>query len=138
MPKPVLLGNYDIRTSAKHETSPGGSGMNDGGGSIMIARHWKGWTKPDDADAYEKLLKGKVLPGLRKDVDYQGGYVLRRDGANETEFVVVNFFASIQAVRRFAGDNYEVAVFEPEAELLLSRKEPTAAHYEVRVNTMEK
>lgn len=104
----------------------------------MIARHWKGWTKPDDAEAYEQLLKTKVLPGLRKDVDYRGAYVLRRDGANETEFVVVNFFASIQAVRRFAGENYEVAVFEPEAELLLSRKEPTAAHYEVRVNTMEK
>lgn len=104
----------------------------------MIARLWKGWTKPDDADSYEKLLEGKVLPELRKDVDYQGGYVLRRDGANETEFVVVNFFASIQAVRRFAGDNYEVAVFEPEAELLLSRKEPTAAHYEVRVTSMKK
>ena len=104
----------------------------------MIARHWKGWTKPDDADAYEKLLKRKVLPDLRKDVDYQGGYVLRRNAANETEFVVVKFFTSIQAVRRFAGDNYEIAVFEPEAELLLSRKEPTAAHYEVRVSTMEK
>src|ERR1700733_8903307 len=110
----------------------------------MIARHWKGWTKPHDADAYEKLLKEKVLlkkkilPDLRKDVEYQGGYVLRRDCANETEFVVVNFFASIQAVRRFAGDKCEVAVFEPKAELLLSRKEPTAAHYEVRVSTMEK
>jgi hypothetical protein len=104
----------------------------------MIARHWKGWTKPNDADAYEKHLKGKVIPDLRKDVDYRGCHVLRRDGADETEFVVVNFFDSIQAVRRFAGDDYEVAIFEPEAELLLFRKEPTAAHYEVRVSTMEK
>jgi hypothetical protein len=97
----------------------------------MIARHWKGWTKVNNADAYEKLLKERVIPDLRKDADYQGAYVLRRDVADETEFVVINFFGSIEAVRRFAGENYEVAIFEPEAELLLSRKEPFAAHYEV-------
>jgi hypothetical protein len=102
----------------------------------MIARHWKGWTKRENADAYEELLKGKVLPNLRKDSDYRGGYVFRSDGLEETEFVVVNFFDSIDAVRRFAGENYTVAIFEPEAELLLSRKEPLAAHYEVRVNAV--
>jgi hypothetical protein len=58
------------------------------------------------------------------------------DGADEAEFVVINFFQSIQAVRRFAGDNYEGAIFEPEAELLLSRKESIAVHYEVRANTI--
>jgi hypothetical protein len=79
-----------------------------------------------------------VLRYLQKDVDYHGGYVLRRDIADETEFVGVNFFESIQAVRRFAGDNYEVAVFEPEADLLLSRKDLIAAHYEVRIGTMER
>lgn len=100
----------------------------------MIARHWKGWTKRENADAYEELLREKVLPDLRKDSDYRGGYVFRSDGQEETEFVVVNLFDSIEGVRRFAGDNYTVATFEPEAKLLLSRMETSAMHYEVRIS----
>lgn len=101
----------------------------------MIARHWRGWTKTQDAEAYEKLLKTKVLPALQKIAGYAGGYVLRNDGRDESEFVVINFFASIDAVRKFAGENYTVAVFEPEAKQLLCRAEPVAVHYEVRMTT---
>jgi heme-degrading monooxygenase HmoA len=102
----------------------------------MIARHWRGWTKRKDADAYEDLLKGTVLPGLKGIDGYRGGYVLRSDGSEEAEFVVVNFFDSLEAVKRFAGPDYAVAVFEPEAKKLLSRIEPTATHYAVRVSTV--
>jgi heme-degrading monooxygenase HmoA len=107
-----------------------------GGIGFMIARHWRGWTKPENADAYEDLLKRKVLPGLKGIDGYQGGYVLRRSCNGEVEFVVVNFFDSIVAVERFAGANYAIPVFEPEAKALLSRAEPVAAHYEVRANTV--
>jgi hypothetical protein len=100
----------------------------------MIARHWRGWTKVQDADAYEALLKDRVLPGLRGVEGYRGGYVLRHDGADEVEFVVVNMFESLDAVKRFAGENYAVPVFEPEAKRLLSRMEPVAMHYDVRVS----
>jgi hypothetical protein len=98
----------------------------------MIARHWRGWTKPDDAEAYEALLNNRVLPGLKKIEGYRGGYIFRCDGTDEVEFVVVNFFESIAAVERFAGPNYTVPVFEPEAKALLSRVEPIVKHYEVR------
>lgn len=101
----------------------------------MIARHWRGWTELRNADAYELLLKEKVLPGLGSIEGYRGGYVLRSDGPEEAEFVVVNFFASLDAVKRFAGTDYTVAVFEPEARRLLSRVEPLARHYEVRAET---
>jgi heme-degrading monooxygenase HmoA len=102
----------------------------------MIARHWRGWTKLGDAEAYEELLKRTVLPGLRAIEGYRGGYVLRNDGREEAEFVVVNFFDSLDAVKRFAGPDYAVAVFEPDAKKLLSRIEPIAMHYEVRVSTV--
>jgi len=102
----------------------------------MIARHWRGWTKVGNAEAYETLLKQTVLPGLKAIDGYRGGYVLRCDGSEEAEFVVVNFFDSLDSVRRFAGPDYAVAVFEPEARKLLSRIEPTATHYEVRVSTV--
>jgi hypothetical protein len=73
---------------------------------IMIARHWRGWTKRHDADTYEALLKNKVLPGLKEIAGYRGGYVLRNDGQEESEFVVVNLFDSLDAVRAFAGPEY--------------------------------
>jgi heme-degrading monooxygenase HmoA len=102
----------------------------------MIARYWRGWTTTRDADAYENLLRRVVLPGLANIEGYQGGYVLRKDGIEETEFVVLNLFDSLEAVERFAGPDSNVAVFEPEARRLLSRIEPMAVHYDVRVNTV--
>jgi heme-degrading monooxygenase HmoA len=101
----------------------------------MIARHWRGWTKPQNADAYETLLKTQVLPGLRKIAGYRGGYVLHGDAADEVEFVVINLFDSIDAVRAFAGPDCATPVFEPEARLLLSRIETTAHHYDVRASS---
>ncbi len=101
----------------------------------MIARHWRGWTRVENAEAYEELLKSKVLPGLKKIEGYRGGYIFRSDETEEAEFVVVNFFESVAAVERFAGPNYAVPVIEPEAKALLSRVEPIAKHYEVRVET---
>jgi heme-degrading monooxygenase HmoA len=100
----------------------------------MIARHWRGWTKLVDAGAYEELLREKVLPGLRSITGYRGGFVLRQDSAAEAEFVVLNFFESLDAVKAFAGEDYQTAVFEPEAQALLLRIEPTATHYEVRAH----
>jgi hypothetical protein len=102
----------------------------------VIARHWRGWTELRNADAYEALLKATVLPQLRRVAGYRGGYILRNDGTDEVEFVVVNLFESLAAVRAFAGPDYSTPVFEPEARLLLSRIEPIAHHYEVRASTV--
>ena len=111
--------------------------MHRGGGDrvIMIARHWRGWTKHQNADAYETLLKTQVLPDLSRIAGYRGGYVLRSDTADEVEFVVINLFDSLEAVRDFAGPDFSTPVFEPEARLLLSRIETIAHHYEVRAST---
>jgi heme-degrading monooxygenase HmoA len=99
----------------------------------VIARLWRGWTSPEDTEEYERLLHDTVLPGLSSIDGYEGGFVLRRDLDDEVEFTVLNLFASLDAVRAFAGDDYEVPVFEPEARRLLARVEPTARHYDVRL-----
>jgi hypothetical protein len=103
---------------------------------LMIARHWRGWTEVRNADAYETLLKARVLPELEHVAGYRRGYVLRSEGAEEVEFVVVNLFDSMESIRLFAGADYSMPVFEPEARLLLSRVEPIARHYEVRASTV--
>jgi heme-degrading monooxygenase HmoA len=96
----------------------------------MINRIWHGWTKPSNADAYEKLLREEVLPGIRRGKGFAGAQVLRRATGDEVEFLVITMFDSIEAVREFAGADYEIAVILPEAEKLLSRFDARATHYE--------
>lgn len=69
----------------------------------MIARVWRGWTAARDANAYEKLLKEVVYPDLKTINGYLGGYILRQDAKDESEFVTINLFESIEAVKAFAG-----------------------------------
>jgi len=73
----------------------------------MIARIWRGWTKAENADAYEKLLQEVVYPGLQTIAGYRGGYILRQDKQDESEFATVNLFESLDAVKAFAGEDYE-------------------------------
>jgi hypothetical protein len=98
----------------------------------MIARVWRGWTKAENADAYEKLLREVVYPGLQRINGYHGGYIFRQDSKDETEFVTANLFELLDAVKAFAGPDYDIPVFEPETRRVLSRVEPMARHYDVR------
>jgi hypothetical protein len=59
---------------------------------------------------------------------------MTRKTQREAEFVVVNLFDSLEAMKRFAGPDYSHPVFEPEARKLLSKIEKVARHYEVRVS----
>ena len=76
----------------------------------MIARLWRGWTSRENADAYERLLQERILPGLKRLDGYRGGYILRRECSEEVEFVVMNLFDSLEAVRAFAGPQYTIVV----------------------------
>jgi len=99
----------------------------------MIARMWHGWTKPENADAYEHLLRDEMFPSMRRIQGFEGVYLLRRVAGEEIEFVTVTLFSSIDAVRRFAGNDYENAVLHPQAAGLLSRYDPKSVHYEIRI-----
>jgi heme-degrading monooxygenase HmoA len=103
----------------------------------MIARIWHGWTKPENADAYEKLLKDEILPAIaaKRVKGYEGIRLLRSNaGREEVEFVTIMWFESLQAVKLFAGEDYEQAVVPPKARVLLSRFDQLSQHYEVREN----
>jgi heme-degrading monooxygenase HmoA len=95
----------------------------------MIARLWHGWTTRANADSYEKLLRSEILPGIHRIKGYQGAYLLRRDAGAEVEFVTLTFFDSMDAVRAFAGEDYERAVIPPHARKLLSRFDESSVHY---------
>lgn len=102
----------------------------------MISRVWHGWTLPGNADAYEELLKGEIFVGIseRRLAGYRGIHLLRRDLGDEVEFVTVMWFDSLEAVRAFAGEDYETAVVPPRARALLSRFDGRSRHYDVKAD----
>ena len=100
----------------------------------VIARIWHGWATREHADAYEELLRSHVLPGIHDRVGgFRGAYVLRDDAGDEVEFVTITLFDSLEAVREFAGDDYELAVVPPDARRLLSHFDERSRHYETLV-----
>ncbi len=97
----------------------------------MIARIWRGWTTPANADAYEQFLRGTMFPSIHRVAGFLGADLLRRDAGDEVSFVTITRFVSMESVRAFAGADYEQAVIEPEAKRLLSRYDERSEHYEI-------
>lgn len=98
----------------------------------MITRIWHGWTTPANAHAYESLLLNEVFPSIKaREIEgYRGISLGKRDLGEEVEFVTIMWFDSLDAVRLFSGENYEVAVVPPKARAVLSRFDAASAHYE--------
>ena len=99
----------------------------------MIARLWRGWTSVENADPYERLLRTTILPGIHRIAGYRGAYLLRRSVPDGVEFATLTLWESLDAVRAFAGPDYELAVVPPEARRLLSRYDEKSVHYETIV-----
>jgi len=101
----------------------------------MISRIWHGWTAPRNGDAYEDLLREEVFTGIkaRRIEGFRTIQLLRRTAGDEIEFVTIMEFDSLDAVRVFAGEDYEAAVVPPEARALLTRFDARSQHYEIRI-----
>ena len=101
----------------------------------MIGRIWHGWTKPENADHYERLLREEIFPGIaaKKVPGYRGIQLFRRPlGDEEVEFVTIMCFDSWEAVKRFAGEDHERAYVPPKAREVLAGFDERSRHYEVR------
>ena len=100
----------------------------------MISRIWHGWTTRDHADQYEMLLKEEIFVGIqdRQIRGFRNIQLLRRNVGEEVEFVTIMSFDSLEAVREFAGEDYEAAVVPEKARAVLSHFDQRSQHYEVR------
>ncbi|HEY2072981.1 MAG TPA: antibiotic biosynthesis monooxygenase, partial [Gaiellaceae bacterium] len=97
----------------------------------MVARVWTGAVRREDADAYAEYIRDTGVAGYEQTPGNRGVWMLRRDVGDETEFVMFTLWDSLDAVKAFAGDDYETAVFYPEDERFLVRADRTATHYDV-------
>jgi heme-degrading monooxygenase HmoA len=101
----------------------------------MIARIWRGWTRAEDEAAYVDYLEASGAPASRETPGNRGFYILHRVVGKRAEFVTMSLWDSLEAVRGFAGDEVEQAVFFPEDDRFLVERELTVAHYEFLTET---
>jgi heme-degrading monooxygenase HmoA len=97
----------------------------------MIVRIWRGQAAPERADAYARHVTTKVFPGLTRIAGHRGAYLLQRPVAGGVEFLAVTLWDSLDAVKKFAGDNPDVAIVEPEARAVLAEFDDVVHHYDV-------
>jgi hypothetical protein len=90
----------------------------------MVSRIWYGWTSRENAGIHERLLKEKVFVGIQ---------LLRREVDEEVEFVTIMLSATLDAVRGFAGEDYEACVVPEKARTVLARSDHRSQHYELLV-----
>ena len=97
----------------------------------MIARIWRGWAPLATAGDYQRHYQTEVSAHLRAVNGFRGARLLRQTDGSEVMFTSITFFTSLDAIRGFAGDDYELAVVEEAARQVLSRWDEQVSHHEV-------
>ena len=97
----------------------------------MIARVWAGATRADDADDYLAYLHRTGLAEYARTPGHRRTITMRRIADGRAEFLLVTLWDSLDAVRAFAGDDLDRAVFYPEDDRFLVSRDDRVRHYEV-------
>lgn len=97
----------------------------------MIARLWAGAVRQADGEAYAEYMRDTGVAGYAETPGNRGVWMVRRNVGDRTEFVMFTLWESLDAVRSFAGEDYETAVFYPEDDRYLIERDLEATHYEV-------
>jgi heme-degrading monooxygenase HmoA len=101
----------------------------------MIIRVWRGRTMASDASRHESYLRG--YDGYRKTEGHEEAFLLRRPLGNETEFVLISLWRSMEAIERYAGSDAERANLHGLDKALLSSADTKAVHYELAFRDSE-
>jgi heme-degrading monooxygenase HmoA len=101
----------------------------------MIARTWRGAVRREDRDAYARYLQETGIAAYAATPGNCGVWMLCRDLDDRTEFMLLTLWESLEAVKAFAGEDFEVAVFYPEDERFLIERDEHADHFDVVVRT---
>ena len=99
----------------------------------MICRLWRGWTTAENAEAYERIVRGEVIPAIeaRKIAGFRHIDLMKRDLGDEVEFQTLMWFDSLEAIKAFVGEDYAVSHVPEAARAILDRFDARTAHYEV-------
>jgi hypothetical protein len=100
---------------------------------VTVCRLWRGWTTRENADAYERIVGGDVIPGIeaRRIPGFRHIDLMKRDLGDEVEFQTLMWFDSLDAIKAFMGEDYSVSHVPAAAQVVLSRFDERASHFEV-------
>jgi antibiotic biosynthesis monooxygenase (ABM) superfamily enzyme len=99
----------------------------------MICRLWRGWTSPENADAYQHIVHSEIIPAIeaRQMPGFRHIDLMRRDLGEQVEFQTLMWFDSFAAIEAFMGEDYSLSHVPAAARAVLERFDERAAHYEV-------
>jgi heme-degrading monooxygenase HmoA len=97
----------------------------------MIARLWRGAVRAQDADEYAAYVQQTGIESYLQTPGNQGAWLLRRPDGDRVEIVTLSFWDSVQAIKAFAGDDIDRAVYYPEDDRYLLERDPNVLHYQV-------
>jgi len=97
----------------------------------MIGRIWHGTTNIEQPDRYLDYLNKKGIADYRRTEGNLEAHVLNRIEDGVAHFFTVTFWDSFDAIKRFAGCDYERAKYYPEDETFLLKMEAHVEHFEL-------
>jgi heme-degrading monooxygenase HmoA len=97
----------------------------------MISRHWIGIVKKDRVDDYLAHLEKTVFPNLAKTEGLRNSYYLKRPVKEGVEFLIVTEWDSVEAIKTFAGKDYDKSVVDPYAKEMMVSYDKNVRHYTI-------
>jgi len=97
----------------------------------VIARIWRGAVRSEDADEYVGYVRDTGIDHYRSTPGNQGAWILHRRLDDRTEILTFSLWEDMGAVRAFAGDDPERAVYYPEDDRYLVERSEMVEHYRV-------
>ncbi len=95
-----------------------------------VVRMWRGVVRTEDRDEYVAYIERTGMDEYRATPGNLDAWMLTRDiGGGLTEIVTVSRWETLDAIRGFAGDDIERAVFYPEDDRFLVERDVTVRHY---------
>jgi heme-degrading monooxygenase HmoA len=99
-----------------------------------VARVWHGKVHANQAEKYSKYLYEEGIKKIRAIDGNLGVQVLRRTDGEVTEFYVISYWGSLEAIKKFAGDDIEKTHFLPKDSQYLIDPEDHVKHFELIVD----
>ena len=97
----------------------------------MIVRTWHGRTRLSDGDDYESFMEARAAPDYGSVDGLQELFFTRRDEGDVSHFLLITVWDTLEAVKKFAGDDPSVAKYYPEDDKFLLEKEDHSLNHQV-------
>ena len=99
----------------------------------MMCRLWRGWITRNNTDAYERIVRGQVIPGIeaRRIPGFRFIVLVLHERDQDVEFMTLMWFDSLDSVKAFMGEDYKVAHVPVEVQAVLADFDKRSARYQL-------